>query len=625
MHAFHTALHQATDNGGIVNGIGNRLEGLSEREYGHGEGHTIDTRLPFRVHAYFKADDAGELAGVQISLEQAAQKAGYTVSATTSWQQPAAADVPHEHATMSEALLVGMTPIFSYWSAASMWWLDQGPRCPTDDQAACGSIATFSDLALCDGGPLCPGDQVELVSTTSAPGLGTDPPPRPRNPSRIPGGQGSAAEQERGKGMGQGGRDTAPQGESSSYYSHLQPPLPQPLPAASIASAVGWPISSSAELLKSRTAAHALGALSASRPSTVAATLSTPSATLTATSIQHSTARSTTPADAVSSTPLSGPPAALHKASSHLTASAWSAGATGSGGLAAVFLEAANRAAEAEANDQATALRAQQEAAQATAQANAQVTWLVRQQADVAAAAVKERASLLEQRVTDATAAAQAAAAATQQAVEAEARADERVARAEQVEVELLASEREALQGEAAREVAMEVERQVRARERALLPLLVVLVLAVFACGCVMARLLSSFGLGGPTHMIMKEVGTSHVHRPYCSSLVGLTSGLRSSPGPRSLPTAEPSDEPPTDCDALMDFEAESITSQREGMAWSYIRPARAHAHHAIHGLATPCTTPSPSSAPKQWPSEPPFHTPTLTPVSWGSAAEDII
>ena len=56
-------------------------------------------------------------------------------------------------------------PIFSYWSAPSLWWLDQGPGCPSDTQERCGPIATFSDLAVCQGGPLCPSHLDEITTT----------------------------------------------------------------------------------------------------------------------------------------------------------------------------------------------------------------------------------------------------------------------------------------------------------------------------------------------------------------------------------------------------------------------------------------------------------------------------
>ena len=57
-------------------------------------------------------------------------------------------------APLARALKRGMTPVFSYWSAASVGWLDGGKGCE-EDQAACGPLATFGDLAVCEDGPLC--------------------------------------------------------------------------------------------------------------------------------------------------------------------------------------------------------------------------------------------------------------------------------------------------------------------------------------------------------------------------------------------------------------------------------------------------------------------------------------
>ena len=56
------------------------LDGLKASDWGPEEGRTIDTRSPFRLHAHFKQDAAGEFAALKISLEQAGRTVSFTVS-----------------------------------------------------------------------------------------------------------------------------------------------------------------------------------------------------------------------------------------------------------------------------------------------------------------------------------------------------------------------------------------------------------------------------------------------------------------------------------------------------------------------------------------------------------------
>ena len=155
--AFHSALHEATDNAGEVNGIGGsaELDGILPGEYGPGSP-KIDTRSPFRLHAFFKADaHTKEFASMKVSLEQEERLVTFSVSPGV-WQSAQINTLGSVHSSMTEALKQGMTPIFSYWSAGYMGWLDSGP-CDeeSEDQSQCGEVATFSDLALCEDDQLC--------------------------------------------------------------------------------------------------------------------------------------------------------------------------------------------------------------------------------------------------------------------------------------------------------------------------------------------------------------------------------------------------------------------------------------------------------------------------------------
>lgn len=107
-YAFHAALHEATDNGGVTNGIGGgNFEGLSESDYGPGAEHRIDTRYPFRVHAHFIVDPMGDFTGMKLTLEQGPNSRHFTVMASNSQQHSLADGSPY--GSMNEALREGIT------------------------------------------------------------------------------------------------------------------------------------------------------------------------------------------------------------------------------------------------------------------------------------------------------------------------------------------------------------------------------------------------------------------------------------------------------------------------------------------------------------------------------------
>lgn len=68
-HAFHSALHEAEDNNGLVDGLGGGSTGIAPGEYGR-HGTKIQTSRPFRVHAYFGQDLQGEFEYMKVTLEQ---------------------------------------------------------------------------------------------------------------------------------------------------------------------------------------------------------------------------------------------------------------------------------------------------------------------------------------------------------------------------------------------------------------------------------------------------------------------------------------------------------------------------------------------------------------------------
>ena len=235
-HAFHAALHEATDTAGVIGGIGGSAAGLERDDFGPQSHATIVTSRPFRVHAFFEPIEGGEwFQGLIITLEQEGRSAQFAIAApappaapditppppppckhkpspetcqveamgqcgghdnsqsppgpwpcestccppqhycslknewfsqclkaeaNTPFDEDAPADGRHPTATrhyspLHEALRRGLTPVFSYWSSGDVKWLDGGKHGCVEDQAKCGQVVTFSDLAICEGGPRC--------------------------------------------------------------------------------------------------------------------------------------------------------------------------------------------------------------------------------------------------------------------------------------------------------------------------------------------------------------------------------------------------------------------------------------------------------------------------------------
>ena len=174
-HALHSAIHHtgeaahgSADAGeeGLYNGYGGGRRQIPQGQYGPAGG-TIDTRLPFRVHAFFGTDRrSGHLTGIEVTLQQGDRSLHYPI--VSKWR-----DVDGLTATFE----AGLTPVMSYSSAQDISWLDR-PPCPeftrNDVQAQdrCGEAASFSDFAVCEGNVWCEGD--------------FPPPPPPPSPAPSP-------------------------------------------------------------------------------------------------------------------------------------------------------------------------------------------------------------------------------------------------------------------------------------------------------------------------------------------------------------------------------------------------------------------------------------------------------
>ena len=167
---FHTGSGQQNEQGawGYGAGVGGTMGGIpNDGSYGPYDHATIDTRRPFRVHSYFRPSGANVDALVTTLTQGAGRRISFTF--LVSWQSI------YE---ISGALRAGMTPTFSYWSAADMSWFDSGVGC-AENQALCGDRATYSELAVCDG----PGD----CDFTASPSMPPDvPPPGVPPPPAIP-------------------------------------------------------------------------------------------------------------------------------------------------------------------------------------------------------------------------------------------------------------------------------------------------------------------------------------------------------------------------------------------------------------------------------------------------------
>jgi len=148
--AWHTALHRWDDGNGLAAGLGgwvrdNHFE-MTPGQYGPG-GSCIDTLQSFRVEASFPAD-GGRLRALEMRLTQPGKSSEVSYSLDSYPGDPG-----FEH--LSQSLAAGMTPVFSYWKADDMLWLDGpgagGGPCQKDG-GDCGTAPSFSDFKLEDIG-----------------------------------------------------------------------------------------------------------------------------------------------------------------------------------------------------------------------------------------------------------------------------------------------------------------------------------------------------------------------------------------------------------------------------------------------------------------------------------------
>ena len=153
IHHTGEAAHGSVDAGeeGLYNGYGGGRRQIPQGQYGPAGG-TIDTRLPFRVHAFFGTDRrSGHLTGIEVTLQQGDRSLHYPI--VSKWRYVDGLTATFE---------AGLTPVMSYSSAQDMSWLDR-PPCPeftrNDVQAQdrCGEAASFSDFAVCEGNVWCDG------------------------------------------------------------------------------------------------------------------------------------------------------------------------------------------------------------------------------------------------------------------------------------------------------------------------------------------------------------------------------------------------------------------------------------------------------------------------------------
>ena len=137
LHAWHTVLHTAWDGSGRAVGLGGGASGLSSSQYGPGTQRTINTRSPFRVHAYFHSDAARHaFRHLEVILVQGGRSVSFSVGG-------------YQLEAMGAALRAGMSVVGSYWSSSSMAWLSGGVC--TENQAACGEAVQYSRFTVCDG------------------------------------------------------------------------------------------------------------------------------------------------------------------------------------------------------------------------------------------------------------------------------------------------------------------------------------------------------------------------------------------------------------------------------------------------------------------------------------------
>eukprot|EP00425_Heterocapsa_triquetra_P022514 CAMPEP_0195154966 /NCGR_PEP_ID=MMETSP0448-20130528/183918_1 /TAXON_ID=66468 /ORGANISM="Heterocapsa triquestra, Strain CCMP 448" /LENGTH=919 /DNA_ID=CAMNT_0040193747 /DNA_START=69 /DNA_END=2826 /DNA_ORIENTATION=+ len=148
MHAWHSTLHAAHDHSGLGEGFGGGGSGwngprdFTEAEYGP-EGRCVDTTKPFDVAVSFPVDSQGNMAAMEVVLQQAGRSC------------PVFMDLNDYKAMeeLSAALSKGMTPIVSYWKSEDMTWMDgpgqdqKGP-CKKEHLGRCEDTIKFYNFSI---------------------------------------------------------------------------------------------------------------------------------------------------------------------------------------------------------------------------------------------------------------------------------------------------------------------------------------------------------------------------------------------------------------------------------------------------------------------------------------------
>jgi hypothetical protein len=110
-HALHTTAHTAYDGSGSAGGLGGGMRSFTKSDYGPG-GRLVDTSHPFTMHTYFRGS-GDSLSAIEVTLVGASGGTIHYTASTSSYLSQ-----------LSSAVLAGMTPVVSYWSAPDMRWLD---------------------------------------------------------------------------------------------------------------------------------------------------------------------------------------------------------------------------------------------------------------------------------------------------------------------------------------------------------------------------------------------------------------------------------------------------------------------------------------------------------------------
>jgi len=168
MYAWHSTLHSSTDRSGIGSGSGGGGNGWSGprdwdlQDYGPG-GRCIDTTEAFDVAVSFPEDSEGKAWGMEVELTQSWKEC--SLKSTVSGYK----DMPQ----LNDALSLGMTPVFSYWSNKDMLWMDgkgsdgSGP-CAVDEPKACAEAVKFSNFRVFRMDDEDPGASQTKPSTTQS-------------------------------------------------------------------------------------------------------------------------------------------------------------------------------------------------------------------------------------------------------------------------------------------------------------------------------------------------------------------------------------------------------------------------------------------------------------------------